>query len=154
MDGKAGNTEELSAFVRAPRASQAASALCAPAFALPKTLTATARALPRAAGAAAAVADGARPPARARAARRASHARPLSVCACAAQHSRFDSMSGTILGRIDELGVQLDALERAVSDLAVAVRGARANAEIGAALTLRGAQAEAHGAPAADAAQR
>ena len=30
-------------------------------------------------------------------------------------------MSGTILGRIDELGVQLDALERAVSDLAVAV---------------------------------
>ena len=63
-------------------------------------------------------------------------------------------MSGTILGRIDELGVQLDALERAVSDLAVAVRGARANAEIGAALTLRGAQAEAHGAPAADAAQR
>ena len=38
-------------------------------------------------------------------------------------------MSGTILGRIDELGVQLDALERAVSDLAVAVRGTRANAQ-------------------------
>jgi hypothetical protein len=37
-------------------------------------------------------------------------------------------MSGTILGRIDELGVQLDALERAVSDLAVAVRAAHERA--------------------------
>jgi hypothetical protein len=34
-------------------------------------------------------------------------------------------MSGTILGRIDELSVQLDALERAVGDLAVAVRALR-----------------------------
>jgi hypothetical protein len=39
-----------------------------------------------------------------------------------AQHTRFDMMSTTILSRIDDLGSQLDELERAVGDLSVAVR--------------------------------
>ena len=58
------------------------------------------------------------------------------------------------MGRIDELGVQLDALERAVSDLAVAVRAAHERAGGGAPLTRRAAQAEAHAAPADAAAAR
>lgn len=46
-------------------------------------------------------------------------------------------MSGTILGRIDELGAQLDALERAVGDLAVAVRALRLEQCAGRPLTQR-----------------
>ncbi len=44
----------------------------------------------------------------------------------ATQHTRFDLMSTTILSRIDDLGSRLDELERAVGDLAVAVRATAA----------------------------
>jgi hypothetical protein len=72
------------------------------------------------------------------------------LLACCAQHTRFDMMSTTILSRIDDLGSQLDELERAVGDLAVAVRACtRARSVSAPAERVRGVQAESHAGDAA-----